>query len=207
MFTFGKQSIAGVVQKWFQSHSVIGAPGDGSPNDHLDTIAPTVQPTIEGLGSSGSRDMPGATECKYYRIRDGIIFDMQGNQQSQKWAKRMRQKERDEKADDSSRSSSSGMADSKAMKWLQGGGEAEGAMAIAAPEAKPKSAEGEVQGAMAIAAPEPKPKASLYVPKTGCNKAKPLTNKPHAGKRIETWPPGSMRHKQLRHREAMEPDV
>ena len=139
----------------------IGASGGVSPNDHLDTIAPTVQPTIEGLGSSGSRDMPDATECKYYRIRDGIIFDMQGNQQSQKWAKRMRQKERDEKADDSSRSSSSGMADSKAMKWLQGGGEAEGAMAIAAPEAKPKSAEGEVQGAMAIAAPEPKPKASF----------------------------------------------
>ena len=134
--------------------------------------------------------------CKYYTVKNNIIYDTQGNQQTQKWAKRMRQKERDEKTT-SRPSSSSGTATSKdtskAVEWLEGGktqagGEVQGAMAIAAPEAKPKAAGGEVQGAMAIAAPEDKPKDTVYVPKTGCNKAKPLTAKPYVGKRIETWP-------------------
>ena len=66
------------------------------------------------------------------------------------------------------------------MEWLQ-----------VAPKTKPKATGGEEDGTKAIAVPESKPKAAggaIYVPKTGCNKAKDIPTKLHAGKRIETWP-------------------
>ena len=63
--------------------------------------------------------------CKFYTIKDNVIYDLKGVVQSQKWAKRMRQKERDEQAKSTAASSSAA-------------GAGKGAMAIAAPETAPK---------------------------------------------------------------------
>ena len=64
--------------------------------------------------------------CKFYTIKDNVIYDLKGVVQSQKWAKRMRQKERDEQAKSTAASSSAA-------------GAGKGAMAIAAPETAPKA--------------------------------------------------------------------
>ena len=62
--------------------------------------------------------------CKYYTIKDGVFYDLQGKAQSAKWAKRMRQKESKETA------GSSGAT-----------GAVKGTMAIAVPESNPVAPE------------------------------------------------------------------
>jgi len=162
-----------------------GAAPDCVPMDTMSEASTDISSSMSELESVDSEN-----NCKYFSVKDGLIYDLKGTIQTKKWAKRMRQKERDEKTASSSSlaSSASSTSTSKAKEWLEGCntqaavGKAEGAKAIAAPEA---TGVGEVKGTMAIAVPGSKP---LYVPKTGCNKAKPLVGKPHAGKRIETWP-------------------
>ena len=63
--------------------------------------------------------------CKYYTVKNNIIYDLNGAVQTQKWAKRMRQKEQKESNGTSSASSGTG-------------GAVKGTMAIAVPGSNPQ---------------------------------------------------------------------
>ena len=72
------------------SMSVCSTTDYGATTDCGATEASEYAPTEVG------KDTPDA--CKYYTVRDGKYYDTAGNEQTSKWAKRQRHRERDEEA-------------------------------------------------------------------------------------------------------------